>query len=86
MRARWKAAIRTVRANQVRVVDETYVVEHVLHRGHGWAPRGCDTIEEAGFDRFEKCSVLTAYTTAGYLPDTLIKEAFVDCDGFYGWL
>lgn len=61
-------------------VDESSANEQKLDRRYGWAPRGIPAIDTQVLHRSNRWCILPAYTTHGYLENTLIKQGSLDSE------
>ena len=86
LRVAWQAFASEVTAEQLVFIDESLFKLQTMWRSMAYAPIGDPARYHADLRRGDTYSVLPAYTTAGYLPCTAIKQGYFKKNDIIDWL
>ncbi len=86
LRVAWQAFASQVKAEQLVFIDESLFKLQTMWRSMAYAPIGDPARYHGDMRRGDTYSILPAYTTAGYLPCTGIKQGYYNKEDILDWL
>ena len=86
LRVAWQAFASQVKAEQLVFIDESLFKLQTMWRSMAYAPIGDPARYHGDMRRGDAYSILPAYTTAGYLPCTGVKQGYYRKEDFLDWL